>query len=130
MKLRHRHIAVADSLKTATRQRVAEYDEDGNPVRFEPETYAPAHVHIVERAGGQRTYVHYDDYTRLRALLNSPARGDDEPGDPDEGRDSDAVYIKLDPRLLQDNVTYQAPISKAALARLESAITDGSLPVG
>lgn len=130
VKLRHRHIEVADFLKTAVRTHAVGYDADGKPSRFEDEVYAPAHVHIVERDNGRRTSVHNDDYPRLRTLLDAPAAEIERPSDPDEGRDSDAVYIKIDPRLLQDNVTYQAPISKAALARLESAITDGSLPVG
>ncbi len=118
MKLRHRHIDVADSLKTATRQRVAEYDADGNPVRFETETYALAHVHIIERADGRRIYVHHDDYPRLRRALDGPERGIDEPGDPDEGEDSGAVYTKVDPRKDLNNVTYQCPVSKAALVRI------------
>lgn len=129
MKLRHRHIAVADSLKTAVRQRVVEYDTEDNPVRFEPETYEPAHVHSIERADGQRVDVHHDNYLRLRELLDGPARGIDEPGDPGEGEDSGAVYIKLDPRLPDNNVTYQRPVSKAALARVRAAVADQTLPV-
>lgn len=124
MKLRHRHIAVTDSLKTATRQRVVEYGADDNPVRFEDEAYAPAHVHIIERADGSRIHVHNDGYPRLRELLDGPARDIDDPGDPDEGIDSGAVYIKVDPRKRRDNVTYQCPISKASLARTEE-VFDG-----
>lgn len=129
MKLRHRHIAIAESLKTAVRQRVVEYDAEDNSVRFEPETYEPAHVHIIERADGSQILVHHDNYPQLRALLDAPERNIDEPGDPGESEDSGAVYIKLDPREERNNVTYQCPVSKAALARVRAAVANQTLPV-
>ncbi len=121
MNIRHRHVEVADSFKTAVRQVPVEYDADDRPLRFEPENYAPAHVHIIERADGSRVYIHHDEFSRLEELLVLPDPDLDEIGDPDEGEDSGAVYIKCDPRKVRDNATYEIFVSKAALARIDAA---------
>lgn len=130
MKLRHKHIPIADSLKTGMRQRVTERDEDDKPTRWEQEVYAPAHVHIIQYADGRLVYIHHENYPKLKKLLTAPRIGIEDLIDPDEGESSDAVYIKLDPRVRENNVTYQRPVSKGALTRFQTATSDETLPVG
>lgn len=120
--MRHQHLKIADEFKVDTRQRAVEFDDDFNPTRWETETFVPAHVHVIECADGTQMKIHHKDYPRLRELLDGPARGMDDIGDPDEGKDSDAVYIKINLYKEKENVTYQCPVSKAALPRLRADV--------
>lgn len=109
-------VAVDESLKTATRDRVT-FDDDFNEISRVPEQYMPAHAWRVENRGGQGVGVHNDHGLDLLALLN---------GDAGDGSDSGFALIKAN---ASDGVVkYELPLSSAAYGRIRAAIAKGDLP--